>query len=324
MKRSSVVLFLSCLALIVNSLGAQEKTVDSQKRAKLEVPDRVLKPFLWKIEGETPNYIFGTVHVADPRALKLHPAAERAFKAADAVFFEIDFKRAHEQTAAIALKPDEKLEDTLPPALIRRIDDRLGEYGANLRWTESGPSENPAQMSVRPVVWPLLLPQLEAQKRFGAMPLDFQLYKRALESDKTVGGLEDPGLQLLELFKMSKEEQRDFVKASLDAMDKVDAKNEDQLMRTINYYLRGDGKAFHKFFMEDLKAGSMPKPIQDKLMHGLLYARNTRIARQIKELTRAFPKRKHFFAVGTAHMLGEQNVLTELKKSGVKTTAVTE
>lgn len=319
MKTSAAVLFAFLVS--AGSPCAQEKTsqqdaprLPGQQKKKLEVPDRVLKPFLWKIEGDTPNYIFGTVHVADPRAIKLHPAADRVFEAAEAAFFEIDFQKAQQQSQAMMLPQGEKLEDTLSVDTIQRLDKRINKVARGLR----------SRVSLRPIAWMLVLPQLEAQKRFRNQPLDMQLYQRATRTDKVVGGLEDPSLQLRELFKLSKEEQSQFVKSSLKAMDDADAKNEDQLMTTINYYLRGDAKAFHKYFMDDMQAGSMPKPLQEKLIQGLLISRNQRMAKQIKELTAAFPNRKHFFAVGTAHMLGENNVLTYLKKDGIKTTAVTE
>jgi uncharacterized protein YbaP (TraB family) len=212
------------------------------------------------------------------------------------------------------LPAGETLEDTLSADTIQRLDKRINKVVPGLR----------GNVKLRPIAWMLVLPQLEAQKRFPSPPLDMQLYQRATRTDKVVGGLEDPSLQLRELFKLSKEEQSQFVKSSLKAMDDADARNEDQLMTTINYYLRGDAKAFHKYFMDDMKSGGMPKPLQEKLIQGLLISRNQRMAKQIKELTAAFPNRKHFFAVGTAHMLGENNVLTYLKKDGIKTSAVTE
>lgn len=318
MKTSAAVLFAFLLS--ASSLCAQEKSKQQDaprlpgQQKKLEVPDRVLKPFLWKIEGDTPNYIFGTVHVADPRALKLHPAADRVFEAAEAAFFEIDFEKAGQQLQAMLLPNGEKLEDTLSADTIQRLDKRVNKVAPGLR----------DRLPLKPIAWMLLLPQLEAQKRFQNLALDMQLNGRAKAAGKVVGGLEDASLQLRELFKLSKEEQSQFVKSSLKAMDDADAKNEDQLMTTINYYLRGDGKAFHKYFMDDMKAGSMPEPLQEKLIQGLLISRNKRMAKQIKELTAAFPNRKHFFAVGTAHMLGENSVLTYLKKDGIKTSTVTE
>ncbi|MFK7819673.1 MAG: TraB/GumN family protein, partial [Planctomycetaceae bacterium] len=178
------------------------------------------------------------------------------------------------------------------------------------------------QFRAKPIVWPMVLPQLEAATRFQSPGLDQQLYVRAMQTGKRVGGLENPGTQLRDVFKLSKEEQITFVRSTLDSMDKADAGKTDMLMQSIEFYLRGDGKAFHQFLLDDSK--SLPEPLRTKFLDGLVYNRNVGIAREIEELVRAFPNRKHFFAVGTFHMLGERSVLNELKKRNVTTELVTD
>ena len=52
-----------------------------------------VKACLFKVEGnelEKTSYLFGTIHLSDPRVLKLHPNAEAAFKASDTFYAEID------------------------------------------------------------------------------------------------------------------------------------------------------------------------------------------------------------------------------------------
>ncbi|TIM13555.1 MAG: polysaccharide biosynthesis protein GumN, partial [Mesorhizobium sp.] len=45
---------------------------------------------LWKLEkaGERPSFLFGTMHMTDPRVTALPPAAQKAFDAADTVVIE--------------------------------------------------------------------------------------------------------------------------------------------------------------------------------------------------------------------------------------------
>lgn len=310
-----LVFSLSFLAILWCSPVSGQQTT----KTKAEIPGRVLKPFLWKLDTEAPNYIFGTIHVADQRALKLHPAVEKAFENADAVLCEIDFSPITEmkQTRALQMPVGESLNDYLSDQLIARIDKRLkphvAMFGAN------SPQQVRNALRFRPVAWPLLLPQLEALKRFKSPPLDKQLYQRAAKANKKVGGIEDANSQLAKLFELTKEEQQEFVRASLDAMDEADAKGDDNLMITIGHYLRGDGKAFHAYFMQDLSAGGMPKSLQRKFLDGLLYSRNKKMAAKIKEIIAAEPKKSHFFAIGTAHMLGnEKSVLTYLQTLGIK------
>ncbi|MFK7821458.1 MAG: TraB/GumN family protein, partial [Planctomycetaceae bacterium] len=120
-------------AFATQVLVPKHATAAPQVKKRAKAPDRVLKPFLWQIEGDTPNYIFGTVHVADPRALKLHPQVEKAFVNSDAAFFEIDFRRSADQVRAITLRDNEKLEDTLPADLIQRLDARINKYQPGYR-----------------------------------------------------------------------------------------------------------------------------------------------------------------------------------------------
>ncbi len=48
------------------------------------------KGLLWKLEkaGERPSFLFGTMHMSDPRVTTLPPAAQKAFDAADTIVIE--------------------------------------------------------------------------------------------------------------------------------------------------------------------------------------------------------------------------------------------
>lgn len=313
-------LSISFLTLLLSppAMAQQKAATAPKKQEKKAAPTKVLKPFLWKLDTATPNYVFGTIHVADKRALTLHPTAEKAFAAADVLMCEIDFSpmTTMKQTRALQMPATEALEDVLSEEMIARIDKRLqpfvGMFGMN------SAKQARTALRFRAVAWPLLLPQLEAQTKFKSPPLDMQLYQRAKAANKKVGGIEDASSQLNKLFDMTKTEQQEFVRASLDAMDEADKKGDDNLAITIDHYLRGDGKAFHAYFMKDLNAGGMPKALQKKFLEGLLYDRNKKMAAKIKELITAEPKKSHFFAVGTAHMLGkEKSVLNYLKADGI-------
>src|SRR5262245_3436630 len=47
------------------------------------------KPFLWRIDGPVPSYLYGTVHVPDRRVLELPEVVRRAFEASDVFNAEI-------------------------------------------------------------------------------------------------------------------------------------------------------------------------------------------------------------------------------------------
>ena len=54
----------------------------------VEETDRIQpteNPYLWRIEGETPSYLFGTIHLPDPRVTTFHPEVVKAIRGADAI-----------------------------------------------------------------------------------------------------------------------------------------------------------------------------------------------------------------------------------------------
>ena len=91
---------LSCLLLppAVRPAGAQTaaqtpalaarrpRAARSARRRWRRLPPRpppagrsVKAPFLWRIEGPVPSYLYGTIHVPDAQVTNLPPAVEQAF-----------------------------------------------------------------------------------------------------------------------------------------------------------------------------------------------------------------------------------------------------
>ena len=67
------------------------------------------KGLLWKLEkpGEKPSFLFGTMHMTDPRVTTLPPAAQKAYDAADTVIIETtDVLDKQKMMAAMLKEPD--------------------------------------------------------------------------------------------------------------------------------------------------------------------------------------------------------------------------
>jgi uncharacterized protein YbaP (TraB family) len=45
-------------------------------------------PLLWKVEGDTPVYVFGTIHFPDPRVLELDDRVSSSFEKSDILVLE--------------------------------------------------------------------------------------------------------------------------------------------------------------------------------------------------------------------------------------------
>ena len=79
MKTKLMALFL-IFPFLINA--EDKKKIEAIDTSKLKHP---VKPALWKVEGKDltkPSYLFGTIHLGDPRVVKLHPKAEKTAKRA--------------------------------------------------------------------------------------------------------------------------------------------------------------------------------------------------------------------------------------------------
>src|SRR5437868_1070836 len=90
------------------------------------------KPFLWRIEGPVPSYLYGTVHVPDQRVLALPDVVRRAFDASDVFTAEIPLDAATQGAllGKVMLPPGQDLRkiagEDLFARLIRVVGKALG------------------------------------------------------------------------------------------------------------------------------------------------------------------------------------------------------
>ena len=91
------------------------------------------KPFLWKIEGEKPSFLYGTMHVPDERITTLPPVVTEAIDSVDALYCELDMANAQaEQMAAMGkmmLPQGTSLKDVCGEELFERIKKYLTAKG---------------------------------------------------------------------------------------------------------------------------------------------------------------------------------------------------
>ena len=163
-----------------------------------------VKACLFKVEGnklKKPSYLFGTIHLGDPRVLKLHPNAEAAFKASDTFYAEIDLDPgAQLQVAPLVMRKDaKKLTEAIGPELTNKLNKVLKDI-------------NPA-LSAAPFdalkTWAVAasLPLIESQL-MGKAALDAALYQRAMKENKKTGALESADSQVAVFEKFTEQEQQ--------------------------------------------------------------------------------------------------------------------
>ena len=276
-------------------------------------PITIQHPFLWEFQhdgSEVTSYLFGTIHVNDPKITQLDPQVLTAFKASDCVWFEIDFlKDAAAQVQAISLPSGQHLEDLVPGQTVARIDQRLNAMNPLL--------SRGVLPEFRVVAWPLVLANLEAQMNHpGVQPLDMQLQLLARESKMKTGGLEDATSQLKPLVELTIEKQIEFLNASLDVIDEDTRQGISQLEILVNLYAIGDGDALQKYLENELRRPQISAELKKLFVDTLLIERNLDMVRSIAANIEAAPGEVHFIAVGIAHLLGKGSVVDGLKQAG--------
>ena len=316
--------FQLLLFIISPSANSQETAVadkpQQEKKSEStteEIPryEKVVRPFLWKIESKTPSYIFGTIHVSDERVLKMHPIAREIFEKCDTLFLEVKPEDALKQMKSLILPFGEKLDDLLDKETLARLDKQLEEINPVFAGKH--------RPNYKIWAWPLILPNLEAQLKNPKMEvLDFKLASIASDEGKYIGSLEDANSQMKGLASLTKKEQTLFLQDALTGMEKADKDDVDYEAKITNLYLSGNAKKVQSFFVAELENGEMSEELTEKILDAILYERNKTMAETIQKTLSDQPDKMHFFAAGTAHFVGPKSVQRYLRRAGLKISRV--
>lgn len=267
------------------------------------------KPFLWKIEGQQPSYLFGTIHVADPRVTTLPPSVAKAFQASEFVYTEIplDTNTILTQVGYLMLEGDKTLNDIVPAELLTRAEKLLQNI-------------NPA-LTLQPFekfkVWALAtsLPLLEQQlSNPGGPALDVKLYQAAVKQGKKVGGLETLEEQISLFDNLTAEEEIKMLRDTLEYMEQANAEGLKIAEEFIQHYQKGNLEDFGNLLVKYVKDDEFSKDFMKKLLHD----RNILMAERILQLLKENPSSSYFFAVGAGHYWGETGIQNLLARQGIK------
>ena len=266
-------------------------------------------PFLWKAQrADTTIYLFGTIHVPHPY-LTISSKLKTVMKECDVIKTEIALS---EKEVAIAkrmsYRDDNKtLEEVLPKETFKRLDARLKEISPFL----SAKAMNKFKIWVVSGSLSILKYQLKYREEKA---IDKQIYKWALDNNKSTGGVESIEEQLEIFDSFNQQEQIEMLEATLDAKDK----DPNSTHKLITDYLNGDGEHIISRFIDSLKTTKVSEDLKNRFLDKLLYSRNVRMANRIEKLISKNPKKKYLFAFGTMHFLGQNSVLYYLEKKGFK------
>ncbi|WP_163265425.1 TraB/GumN family protein [Chelativorans alearense] len=267
---------------------------------------------LWRVEGRDgpPSFLFGTMHMTDPRVVAMPAAAQAAFAAADTVAIETtDLLDEKALMAALAETPElmmfppgEALTDHLTPEEQERLRTALQTYGV------------PLQSVVKLKPWMLLSlvaqPACEVERQeAGAVVLDDKLARDARAAGKRLVGLETAREQFSAIASLPMEMHIEGLISTIDLGENVD----DVTETMIGLYLDGEIGMVLPAITSLLPQGAQFAAGSAAFEEKLIKARNRVMAE------RAIPLLEEggaFIAVGALHLPGETGLVALLREEG--------
>ncbi|XP_021236784.1 metalloprotease TIKI1 isoform X2 [Numida meleagris] len=259
-----------------------------------------LNSFLWTIKRDPPSYFFGTIHVPYTRVWDFIPEnSKKAFQQSHIVYFELDLTDPYTISALTScqlLPQGENLEDVLPRDIYRRLKRHL-EYVKLMMPSWMTPDQRGKGLYAdylfnaiagnwerkRPV-WVMLmvnsLTEVDIKSR-GVPVLDLYLAQEAERLRKQTGAVEKVEEQCHPLNGLNFSQVPNFINATLPAHERITAQE-------IDSYFRQE----------------------------LIYKRNERMGRRVKDLLEEYPDKSFFFAFGAGHFMGNNTVIDVLRREG--------
>ncbi len=249
---------------------------------------------LWRITGNgmsKPSYLFGTMHLTDKRLFFFGDSLYKAIEQTDGFAIEVNPDEMSTQLIQSFTKEDNSgyLKDSVDKEDYDRIKKTLQKkYGFNVdKLTKR-------QAYLARNEWMKEMRKDDDMYTF----MDAWLYNIARQLGKWTGGIEDLNDQL----QLIEKEQADFNFEDLLISKKV---MQGGLNQIVEMYLSQDLQSIDQFFNSNIK----------NKRDEWLTKRNVKMAQRIDSLMKL---RTGFFAIGAAHLAGNDGVIQLLQKKGFR------
>ena len=286
-----------CISLLLLALCVSNLQAETNEQSPILHP----KGLLWKIEkpGLQPSHLYGTMHVGDPRVLKLAEPVEQAFVNADRFVMEmlLNFRAVGVITSGSFFNDGRTLSSVM----------QADEYDRVIKLFKREvflPEKVINNMRPWAVLMALMVPgqaQLEADQA-----LDMVLYRRAAMRKVPLIGLESPEEQLAVFESLSIEEQVWLLNKSVEEYAQLDLQMKQMLKAYLDRDLAGLVMLQDQFRYDD-------SDIDDKFNYELIEKRNIRMVERMQSVLQ---QGNAFIAIGALHLPGENGVLHLLEQQG--------
>ncbi|KAB0677599.1 TraB/GumN family protein [Aureimonas leprariae] len=273
----------------------------------------------WRIErdGIAPSYLFGTMHLSDPRVLALPAPVTAALEQAKTVAIEtLDVLDATKSSFLVLahpelmnIEPGRTLDDYLSPAEKRELTDLMAASGTPYA----------AIRTLQPWFYSvgLMLPACEAARAAaGARPLDVKIALDAQGAGKALVGLETAESQLRVLASMPMRLQTASLIATLRIRDRIP----DLFETMTEFYLDGRVAAIAPLSDRFLPMDGMPAEVQSDYLDfekRIVADRNRGMA---AGLAPHLARGGVFVAVGALHLPDTDGLVELLRTQGYRLT----
>lgn len=272
---------------------------------------------LWTIEkdGVKPSWLFGTMHMADPRVVNLTDAAQSAYDQADTVTIETTevldpsaaIKAMAERPDLMMFTDDTTLEKLLPADKQDMVRQALSARGIPL---SSVRKMKPWMISAM-----VALPACEmARKKSGAAFLDLKLAANAEADGKALEGLETIVEQLDAMASLPLQFHIDGLLETLTLESKLD----DIFETMITLYSKGEIAMIVPMLRAVSPDSTLGGDSYGDFEEAMVKARNRTMAERAGSI---LDKGNAFIAVGALHLPGEEGLIELLRARGYTVTA---
>ncbi|MGC5744802.1 TraB/GumN family protein [Chryseobacterium sp. NFX27] len=249
---------------------------------------------VWEVSGNgltKPSYIAGTFHVMCSQDFEIKPKVMKALEKSNQFVMEINYTDPAEITAMQKMyQTDKKISDQLSPEEAKELDKILADYGTDLKKMDNSSSQG---LYALIALKALPCPQTEIKS------YEIELLQNALKNKKKVYGLEKVEDQMASINKAYD------LKAVIGQL-KMGKEYGILFKEMVTAFKKEDVQTVYTSFRND----KIMNAEQEKAM---LTDRNKNWAEKMPEIMK---KESSFFAVGSAHLMGENGIIKLLRSKG--------
>ena len=303
MHQHKITVFLTAFLLVLAALPAasfdcapwvysEENPAVAELGAEAEDPFK--RGLLWEVTspGGLRSYLFGTIHLSDPRVLATAKIAEEKITETENFAMEVLItpQTANLSAARMFYADEVRLSEQLPAGLFDRATALLEKHGVA------------AHLADRLKPWAAYM-TLAVPPADDGIPLDLYLLGIAKQNQNNLFGVEtiDEQLEIFEQLKLSAQ-----VSLLAEAVCNY-AENQAQVESMVSLYGHQDLGGLVRM------GERYQTPVNTELLERLLFERNGVMAERIKPWLQ---QGNFFVAVGALHLPGETGLLRTLAEQG--------